>query len=75
MLCKTKPALSSEHRVGEFKAALGLRGQSCPRLDEDCQELCYKFAISGAEHPRQMCNQISETTGCLLQRPGSTAAP
>lgn len=37
VLCKTKPALSSEHRVGEFKAALGLREQSCPRLDEDCQ--------------------------------------
>ena len=74
-LCKAKPALSSEDCVGEFKAALGLHRQSCPMSDEDCQQIRYKFAISEVEHPRQMYNQIPESTGCLLQRPGSAAVP
>lgn len=78
-LCKTKPALSSEHCVGEFKAALGLSRKGCTEvchmLHSDCQYRCYKFAISGAEHPSQMCNQISESTGCLIGRSGSKPVP
>lgn len=78
-VCKTKPALSTEHCVGEFKAALGLsrKGHTevCLKLQEGCKYICYRFAFSGAEHPSQMCNQTSESTGCLIGKQEASPFP
>lgn len=52
------------------QSSLGLRRQSCAEvcrlLQENGQEIGYKFAVSGAEHPSRRCNRIPESMGCLM---------